>query len=134
MGTTCVYGGGGPPSGACPAGAAAACRWPGRLVAKRDVSSIGAPQAPPASSTVSVVVLDSGALIALERNDRSLWAALHVVASGGDEGRARTSDVCDAHVALVAGTRGDVLYTNDPGDMRRLLAAVGGRRPVIVRC
>jgi len=49
-------------------------------------------------------------------------------------GRTRTSDICDAHVALVAATRGDVLYTSDPQDMRRLLASCGRRRPIIVRC
>lgn len=127
---------------------------------------------------MSVVVLDSGALIGLERNERGLWAALRLAAMAGDEvcvpsaalaqvwrggvrqallaramrhcaiasfdalaygigalcARAGTSDICDAHVALVAGTRGDILYTSDPGDMRRLLAAVGRRRPAIVRC
>jgi hypothetical protein len=49
-------------------------------------------------------------------------------------GRARTRDICDAHVAIVAATRGDVLYTSDPGDMRRLIAAHGGRRPTVIRC
>ena len=48
-------------------------------------------------------------------------------------GRTRTSDICDAHVALVAATRGDALYTSDPRDMRRLVPACGNRRPVIVR-
>jgi hypothetical protein len=49
-------------------------------------------------------------------------------------GRARTSDICDAHVALVAATRGRVLFTSDPGDLRRLLSVLGGRRPAVVRC
>ena len=123
-------------------------------------------------------MLDAGALVALERNDRSMWSALklsalrtatvwvpttalaqvwrrrpsqarlaaalaHCVPAGFDEharavgelcGRAKTSDVCDAHVAIVAATRGDVLYTSDVEDMRRLLAAYGRRAPVIVRC
>ena len=127
---------------------------------------------------MSNIVLDAGALVALERNDRSLWTALKLSAlSGGDAivpgaalaqvwrgipgqarlaaalqhcvvasfdavvrdvgalcGRAKTSDVCDAHVAIVAATRGDVLYTSDPRDMRRLLAAYGGRVPAIVAC
>ena len=30
------------------------------------------------------VVLDAGALIALERNDRAIWAALKLVAQGSD--------------------------------------------------
>jgi predicted nucleic acid-binding protein len=123
------------------------------------------------------VVLDAGALIALERNDRTLWAALKLGASGRADvlvpstalaqawrgrpaqarlsqalqycvvvpfdpvarqvgelcSRARTSDICDAHVALVASTHGDVVYTSDPGDLRRLLLTC--RRAVaVVRC
>jgi hypothetical protein len=127
---------------------------------------------------VSVVVLDAGALVAIERNDRALWAALRLAGIRGDEvcvpsgalaqvwrgtprqamlakalqhcviasfdavaraigelcGRTGTRDVVDAQVAMVAGHRADVLYTSDPGDLRRLLAAVGRRRPTIVRC
>ncbi len=124
------------------------------------------------------VVLDAGALIALERNDRRLWRALALAARESDEvlvpttvlaqvwrgratqarlhkalhhcvlasfdiltrsvgelcGRTRTADICDAHVAVVTATQGDVLYTSDPEDMRRLIAACGRRRPVIIRC
>jgi hypothetical protein len=127
---------------------------------------------------VSGLVLDSGALIALERNDRAVWAVLKVAALESTDvlvpttalaqvwraaprqarlsrvlrscalapfddlaravgelcGRTRTTDICDAHVALVAAARGDVLYTSDPSDMRRLLAACGPRKPTIVRC
>lgn len=63
-------------------------------------------------------------------------ASFDAVARGIGElcGRTRTDDVCDAHVALIAGHRGDVLYTSDTGDLGRLIAAVGRRRPVIVRC
>jgi len=49
-------------------------------------------------------------------------------------GLAGTSDICDAHVALVAATSGDVLYTSDPDDLRPLLAACRRRSPSIVRC
>jgi len=49
-------------------------------------------------------------------------------------GRTKTTDICDAHVAIVAATRGDVLYTSDPVDMRRLIGAFGKRSPTIVRC
>ncbi|MBI2896424.1 MAG: twitching motility protein PilT [Deltaproteobacteria bacterium] len=49
-------------------------------------------------------------------------------------GRARTSDICDSHVAIVAATRGDVLYTSDPQDLRVLILAYGAGRPVIVSC
>jgi hypothetical protein len=127
---------------------------------------------------MSAVVLDAGALIALERNDRRMWARMLVAASSARVvlvpttalaqvwraqpaqarlaralaqcvlapfdavarevgvlcGRAGTSDLCDAHVALVAATSGDVLCTSDPRDMERLLAACGARRPTILRC
>jgi predicted nucleic acid-binding protein len=125
------------------------------------------------------IVLDSGALIALEHDDRPLWAALklaglastdvlvpstclaqvwrgtarqarlgralqHCLVAAFDPlarevgelcGRTRTTDICDAHVALVAARQGDVLYTSDPRDLRRLLAAIGGERAVaVIRC
>jgi hypothetical protein len=127
---------------------------------------------------VTCLVLDAGALIALERNDRAMWAVLRLAALrssrvvvpsaalaqvwrrtpsqallaraldhcdvGGFDplaravgelcGRARTSDICDAQVALVAAREGDVVYTSDPDDLRRLLVALRGRMPVIVRC
>jgi predicted nucleic acid-binding protein len=127
---------------------------------------------------VSGVVLDAGALIALERNNRTMWAAIKLAAAGGADvavpstalaqvwrgrrtqaalslalqhcvtapfdsvarqvgelcGKTRTVDICDAHVALVAATRGDALYTSDPDDMERLIGASGKRRPAIVRC
>ena len=124
------------------------------------------------------VVLDAGAIIALERNDRTLWAVLktsalagydvlvpstvlaqvwrnrptqsnvaralqHCVIAGFDPvarlvgelcGRAGTSDICDAHVALVSATRGHELYTSDPQDLRRLIKALGKRSPTVIRC
>jgi hypothetical protein len=123
-------------------------------------------------------VLDAGALIALERNDRPVWAALKLAVTQGSDvivpstalaqvwrgtgaqaqlakalqfciiapfdpvarsvgelcGRSKTSDICDAHVALTASRYGEFLYTSDPQDMRRLLAAFGNRRPAMVRC
>jgi hypothetical protein len=125
---------------------------------------------------VSRLVLDAGALIAIERNDRDVWAALKLAALRDAEvvvpttvlaqvwrgtrsqvrlaralahcvlapfdtvarrvgelcGRTRTADICDAHVAVVART-GDILFTSDPGDIGRLLAA-NGTRSVLVRC
>lgn len=127
---------------------------------------------------MSRIVLDAGALIALDRNDRALWVALKLAAVQSADvlvpttalaqvwrgraaqaqlaralsycvlapfdplaravgelcGRSRTTDVCDAQVAIVAATRGDALYTSDPKDMARLLSAYGGRKPVIIRC
>ena len=128
---------------------------------------------------MSRIVLDSGALIALEHNDRALWAALklaalrstdvlvpstclaqvwrgtarqnrlglalrHCVVAEFDSlarevgelcGRTHTTDICDAHVALVAARESDALYTSDPGDLGRLLRALGGRGAVaVIRC
>ena len=126
---------------------------------------------------MSALVLDAGALIALELNDRAMWARLLVAASSGapvlvpstalaqvwrarssqvrlsralahceiapfdpvarDVGelcrRSGTTDLCDAHVALVAAASGDVLCTSDPDDMTRLLASCGKRRPTLLR-
>ncbi|HKY40597.1 MAG TPA: hypothetical protein VJN18_31900 [Polyangiaceae bacterium] len=127
---------------------------------------------------MKALVLDTGALIALERNDRSMWAALRVAAGKGEDvvvpstvlaqawrglapqamlaralayceiapfdtlaravgelcGKAGTSDICDAQVALVAASRADVLYTSDPEDLRKLLRACRRAAPAIVRC
>ena len=128
---------------------------------------------------MSGIILDAGALIALERDDRVVWAALKLVAlqkapavvpstvvaqvwRGGSRqamlgralapctiagfdglaravgelcGKTKTTDICDAHVALVAAERGGVLWTSDPRDLRRLLAALRPRRPVVIaRC
>ncbi len=127
---------------------------------------------------MSGTVLDSGALIALERNDRALWAALKLAALNSSEvlvpstalaqvwrgtpaqarlsralqycvvasfdnvafevgelcGRTRTTDICDAHVAITAANRCDVLYTSDPRHMTSLLAALETTGAAIVRC
>ena len=127
---------------------------------------------------MSRIVMDAGGLIALERNQRQLWAALADAATSGGEvvvpstvlaqvwrgtarqarlaralmhcriatfdpiarsvgelcGLARTSDVCDAHVALVS-VDADAVYTSDPTDIRRLLLALRlPELPNIVRC
>jgi len=121
------------------------------------------------------VALDSGALIALERNDRVMWTALKLAALRNEDvlvpsaalaqvwrgrasqarlaaaleycviasfddvakavgelcGQARMADICDAQVAIVA-SGASVLYTSDPGDLRRLIAAYGRKMPQIV--
>ena len=123
-------------------------------------------------------MLDAGALVALERNDRGVWTAVKLAALAGGEvvvpstalaqvwrgspaqamlaralqhcviaafddlawrvgelcGRTRTRDVCDAHVAIVAASRAEVLYTSDPGDLRRLISACRLGHPRIVLC
>ena len=122
------------------------------------------------------VVFDAGALIALERNVRAVWAVLarasreeldvvvpttvlaqvwrnrpaqarlssalaECVLAGFDPHarrvgellrRAGTSDICDAHVALVVDDD-DWLFTSDPHDLGRLLDALR-KRPAVVRC
>lgn len=124
------------------------------------------------------IVLDAGALIALERRDKRLWSVLKLAATRRDDvlvpstvvaqvwrgtrrqaslaraldqcvitgfdemardvgllcGRTRTTDVCDAHVALVATRSGDLLYTGDPDDLEPLIAACSGAAPVILPC
>jgi len=49
-------------------------------------------------------------------------------------GRAHTADLCDAHVAIVAAAKANAVYTSDITDIRRLIVALGRRRPSIVRC
>lgn len=124
------------------------------------------------------IVLDSGALIALERNDRALWSVLKLAALTSSEivvpstvlaqvwrdsptqallsralnlceiapfdnlarevgqlcGKTDSADICDAHVAIVSSSRSDLLYTSDPQDLRRLIAAPGRGRPRILAC
>lgn len=125
------------------------------------------------------LVLDTGALIGLDRNDRALWALLKSAAldlepvvvpaaalaqawRGGPRqarlaaaldhcetasfdalardagelcGRAQTSDVVDASVALTAARVGGALVTGDPLDLRRLLRAIRGALSVrVVAC
>lgn len=49
-------------------------------------------------------------------------------------GKARRSDVCDAHVALVASIQdADAVYTSDPEDIKHLLETIGFPDRVI-RC
>ncbi len=63
----------------------------------------------------------------IARSRRSIRSPVPWVSSAG----ARTDDVCDANVAIVASRRGDVLYTSDPLDMRRLLRALDSDVAVI---
>jgi predicted nucleic acid-binding protein len=65
-----------------------------------------------------------------------IFASFDAVARAVGElcGRTRTRDIADAQVAIVAATQGDVLYTSDPSDMKRLIAAYGAGKPSIVRC
>ena len=124
------------------------------------------------------LVLDAGALIAIERNDRDVWLALKRAASQSADvivpstvvaqvwraraaqvrlakvlqhcviapfdglarevgtlcGRAKTRDICDAHVALVASRAALFLYTSDLEDMRHLLRVIAEGKPQLVRC
>lgn len=127
---------------------------------------------------MSGIVLDAGALIAIDRKDRGLWTVAKTTVEQGGEvvipstvvaqvwrglrsqalvarvfdisiiapfdplarrvgelcGKARRSDICDAHVALVASLQdADAIYTSDPDDIKHLLAALGFPNRV-VRC
>jgi hypothetical protein len=126
------------------------------------------------------LVLDTGALIALDRHDRIAWALLRTAADDGvqvsvpagviaqawrdgarqamlaralascDEialdgplaraagrlcGRAGTTDVIDASVAIVAAGRGregrTAVVTSDPADLRHLLDTLGSAVRVV---
>lgn len=127
---------------------------------------------------MSCLILDAGALIALAKNDRTMWAAIKVAALRSNDiwvpttalaqvwrgragqaqlarvlkycllapfdpfahqigelcGRAKTRDLCDAHVAYVAAMRGGILYTSDVPDLRRLLTHCGKHSPTLVHC
>ena len=126
-----------------------------------------------------MIVFDAGALVALDRGDRTLWSDLKAAALAGVDvsvpaavvaqvwrgsarqarlsralagcaiasfddvaraagelcGRAGTSDVVDASVAVVAASSGaNRLYTSDPVDLRHLLQTLGARRVKVTRC
>ena len=123
---------------------------------------------------MTTFVLDVGALIALDRNDRSVWAMLRNAADDAAEisvpaaaiaqawrdgrrqallaralshceevpldgplaratgllcGQAKTSDIVDASVAVIAAARSRsdaiALLTSDPTDLRQLLSTLG---------
>ncbi len=118
---------------------------------------------------MAAIILDSGALIAIERGDRRIGALLHEAARQGIDAvtscacvaetwreparqarlaralsgiversldpaaarecgvllaRTHSSDIADAAVALLAGSR-DVVITSDAGDIERLVEAAG---------
>ena len=126
-----------------------------------------------------MIVFDAGALVALDRGDRTLWSDLKAAALAGVDvavpaavvaqvwrasarqarlsralagceiasfddvaravgelcGRAGTSDVVDASVAVVAASSGaNRLYTSDPADLRHLLHTLGARQVKVTRC
>ena len=67
------------------------------------------------------------------REPTSAWLADAARAIAELCGRAKTKDVVDAQVAIVAASS-EVLYTSDPEDMERLLRVYRGGAPTIVRC
>jgi hypothetical protein len=48
-------------------------------------------------------------------------------------GKAKTKDIVDAHVALVAAAFADAVYTSEPTDIARLLQHCGPLEPVVIR-
>lgn len=103
---------------------------------------------------MNALVLDAGALIAIDRDDRDVHKTVRDAHRMGvqvltnsmavaqvwrdSKGRqaelakAGLSDAIDASVALLAET-GDRVLTSDPGDLRMLCEAAGNR-VVVVRC
>lgn len=49
-------------------------------------------------------------------------------------GKARTSDICDAHVAIVAARGARQLFTSDAKDLRVLFDTLAVRGPELVHC
>jgi hypothetical protein len=85
------------------------------------------------------LVLDCGALIALERNDRAMWRRLTAAHRAGEVrplddalgraagellGRCRRCDVVDAALVLLAGD-GDEIVTSGLDDLEPLALAAG---------
>lgn len=129
---------------------------------------------------MTTFVLDVGALIALDRNDRSVWAMLRNAADDAAEisvpaaiaqawrdgrrqallaralshceevpldgplaratgllcGQAKTSDIVDASVAVIAAARSRsdaiALLTSDPTDLRQLLSTLGASVRLVI--
>ena len=121
---------------------------------------------------------DAGALIAIDKNDRRMWARYQVAVDDGRDirvpavvvgqawrnsrrqvrlgrflvgcrvdpvgletaraagilcGRARTSDVVDATVVVVAAATGAVIWTSDPDDIRALADESGASPALVIR-
>jgi hypothetical protein len=122
-------------------------------------------------------IYDAGALIALDRNDRRMWARYQVAIEDGRDvhvpavvvaqtwrdgarqarlggvlagchvdpvgqetakaagilcGRARTSDVADAIVVVMAAALGAVVWTSDVADLGKLAQQAGARPPPVI--
>jgi hypothetical protein len=86
---------------------------------------------------MGALVLDPGALIAIDRGDRALRPITVEPITREDGMRAgellgatRMKDAIDASVALLAG-HGDRVLTSDAGDLRTLCAGAGNKAVVI---
>jgi hypothetical protein len=71
--------------------------------------------------------LDAGALIALERNRRELWAALEAAALAGDDVRVPSTVIAQVW-------RDRPSQARDVADMAHLLDCSSGNTAVIVPC
>jgi hypothetical protein len=94
---------------------------------------------------MSALVLDAGALVAVDRgdrDDRTMMARLRVAVNDGLElcsdcqraaqSAAGTTDAAEASVVLLA-RPGARILTGNPGDLSRLASAAASR-PVIIAC
>lgn len=86
---------------------------------------------------MSALVLDAGALIAIDHGDHAMHARLERAAREGEEvrtnellGKTGTRDAIDASVALLA-EAGDRVLTSDPDDLRGLCGGAGNTAVVI---
>ncbi len=111
---------------------------------------------------MSALVLDAGALVAVDHDDRAMIARLRAAEQGGLELRSNAmvvaqvwrdrqgrqvnlarllravdiraiDDGAGREAGVLLATPGDRILTSDPDDLARL-AAAAGRRPVIIAC
>ena len=90
---------------------------------------------------MNALVLDAGALVAIDRDDRAMLDRIQVATEKGQEVRTNAMVLAQvwrdgrgrqATVAMLA-QPGDNIYTSDPNDLRRLCEAAGIEASVI-RC
>jgi predicted nucleic acid-binding protein len=90
---------------------------------------------PLTTAPVVAQVIRSGRQVTLHRLLKGCAVAEFVVSDGHEVGRtlatSLTSDVVDAHVAIVAAREGRAVITSDSADLRRLRDALGATFLVI---
>jgi hypothetical protein len=82
---------------------------------------------------VSALILDAGALVAVDNDDRAMIARLRASQQQGLELRTNAMVVAQVWRDRHGRHAGDRIVTSDPSDISRL-AAAAGNRAVIVTC